>query len=66
MCKRIPPSKLSLSLSHAALVVVGSERGPNEASRVFALRWSFRKESTLREKEIRLVVDRWQVLRVGR
>ena len=52
MCKCIPFSRLSLTLSHAALVVVGSTCGLNEASTVFALRWSFRKESILQEIEI--------------
>jgi hypothetical protein len=47
MGKPIPLPKLSLTLSHAALVVVGLARGLNEASTVFALRWSFRKELTL-------------------
>jgi hypothetical protein len=47
MCKHIPLPRLSLTLSHAVLVVVGSARGSNEASTVFALRWSFRKESIL-------------------
>ncbi len=52
MYERIPLSKLSLTVSHAALVVVGSARGSNEASTVFALQWSFRKESILQEKQI--------------
>jgi hypothetical protein len=47
MCKHIPLSRLSETLSHAALVVVGSARGSNEASTVLALRWSFRKEPIL-------------------
>src|SRR5882762_4598552 len=51
-CKRVPLSKLSLTFSHAALVVVGSTRGSNEASTLFALRWSLRSESILREKEM--------------
>ena len=33
----IPCSRLSLTFSHAALVVDGSARGLNEASTVFAL-----------------------------
>ena len=45
--KRIPFSRLSLTFSHAALVVDGSARGSNEVSTVFALRWSPRKELTL-------------------
>ena len=48
----IPNARLSLNISHAALVLVGSERAPNEASTVAAFRWSFRKESILREKQI--------------
>ncbi|SRR6266702_95492 len=54
MCKRVPLSRSSLTLSHASLVVVGTTRGSNEASTVFALRWSFRKESILQEKQISL------------
>src|SRR6266702_2471293 len=49
--KCVPLSILSLTLSHAALVVVGSERGSNEASTIVALRWSFRKESILQRKK---------------
>src|SRR6266702_3801698 len=52
MCKRIPLSRLSLTLSHAVLVVVGSTRVSNKASTVFALRWSFHKELILQYKEI--------------
>jgi hypothetical protein len=52
--KHIPFSRLSLTFSHAALVVDGSARGSNEASIVFALLWSFRKELTLQKTEIRL------------
>jgi hypothetical protein len=52
MCKRIPLSRLSLILSHPALVVVGSVRGSNEASADCAFPWSFRKESILQEKEL--------------
>jgi hypothetical protein len=52
--KRIPFSRLSLTFSHAALVVDGSARGSNEASVVFALSWSLRKELTLQMKEIKL------------
>ena len=37
ICKSIPFSRLSLTFSHAALVVDGSARGLNEASTVFAL-----------------------------
>ncbi len=59
ICRCIPLSRLSLTLSHAALVVVGSARGPDEASTVFALRWSFRKESILQDKQMSL--DTWQV-----
>ena len=59
MYECIPPSRLSLTLSHAALVVVGSARGSNEASTVFALRWSFRKDSILQGKQMSL--DTWQV-----
>jgi hypothetical protein len=50
MCRCIPVSRLSVILSHADLVVVGSARGSNEASTAFALRWSFRKESILQDK----------------
>ncbi len=64
MCKRIPLSRLSLTLSHAALVVVGSARGSNEASTVVALRWSFRSESILQEKQIS--PDTWQVRPIER
>jgi hypothetical protein len=38
MFKRIPFSKLSLTFSHASLVVDGSARGSNEASKVCVLR----------------------------
>ena len=64
MCKRIPLSRLSLTLSHAALVVVGSARGSNEASTVVALRWSFRSESILQEKQ--MSPDTWQVRPIER
>ena len=47
LCKHSPLPRSSLTLSHALLVVVGSARGSNEASTVFALRRSFRKESIL-------------------
>jgi hypothetical protein len=52
MRKRAPLSRLSLTISHAALVVVGSARVSNEESAVFALRWSFRKESILQVNQI--------------
>ena len=47
MYKRIPLFKLSLTVSHAALVVVGSARKSNDVSMVSALEWSFRKELAL-------------------
>ena len=46
-CKCVPFSRLSLTLSHATLVLVGSKRASNEASTSVALRWSFRNESIL-------------------
>jgi hypothetical protein len=54
MHKRIPLSRLSLTLSQASLVLVGSEleRASNEASMAVALRWSLRKDSMLEEKQI--------------
>ncbi len=52
MCKCIPLSKLSLTFSHATLVVVGSACGPNEASTVIALRWSLRNASILQDNDI--------------
>ncbi len=64
MSKRVPFSRLSLTLSHAALVVVGSARESNEVSTIFALRWSFRKDSILQEKQISL--DAWQVRLIGK
>ena len=47
MYKCIPLFKLSLTVSHAALVVVGSARKSNDVSMVSALEWSFRKELAL-------------------
>ena len=47
MCKYIPLSRISVTLSHADLVVVGSARGSDKASSVFVLRWSFRNDAIL-------------------
>jgi hypothetical protein len=50
MCRRIPRSSISTTLPHAALVVVASSHELYKESMVFALLWSFRKESMLQDK----------------